>query len=540
MLFSNPSNNELYYHHPRDVYSDSGTLIDPRSNETSGQAEIISTGGPPINTQGHPPMWDMHDTGVPSRNHVLQVRSDPETPLHVHQRTKPTAAWPAMLKVPAVGKPRAQFMLHTPCHEYLLPKGTLINATVADIVVLLPQWFRNPGIAFRFLNNGITAATHFAILKEHRYLNCDTPEEAERARDHLSDTYRKVMRMFNPSWKKVKHQAPEGWDPTNLSIHDFVPEAAKQAEYMAPPSIPFKDLAIGLKKLPQGLDAGDLTRALNYALLNVKTGQYGHETELMFPDDIHFILEHIGAVEVTQSHIDRVLIARYAHLVRKADATRRKRVAGERLQQEQEAGEKAHQPMSLAQLHLLSYSQPALGQQIPHELPYGNMSMPPHMLQQLTPYVPDVAHQWIGRGNTRPQNISAFQPTQAEQPEYIIPNAAHIAYQSPHPDFPPAYSHPFQPTRSSSQEAAVAVASSLLSRGTQQATADFPTIPDICKWEGGGGEEQQMDALMAANQTPDLSSLLTLGVEAALHEPAGQGSISADEVAVEDVEDDEG
>ena len=45
-----------------------------------------------------------------------------------------------------------------------------------------------------------------------------------------------------------------------------------------------------------------------------------------------------------------------------------------------------------------------------------------------------------------------------------------------------------------------------------------------------------MDALVAANQTPDFSSSLALEVEAALCEPVGQGSVGVDGVAAEDVE----
>lgn len=184
---------------------------------------------------------------------------------HAQYKTNPTA----VPKPPGSGK-RPQFLQHIPSNEYVFPQGGLINATIVDIIVILPQWFRNPGILFRLLNNGITSGVHFAILDEHRHLNLHNPDDVERARDHLSDTYRRVMRKVDPAWTKAKHQVPEDWDEFAMSIHNFVSEAAEKVGYVARAPIPFRDLAIGLKKLPQGSDAGDLTRALEYAMQHQK------------------------------------------------------------------------------------------------------------------------------------------------------------------------------------------------------------------------------------------------------------------------------
>jgi hypothetical protein len=55
--------------------------------------------------------------------------------------------------------------------------------------------------------------------------------------------------------------------------------------------------------MPQGSDAGDLTRALEFALVQTQT--------LMYPDDIHKILGAIGRTQVTLQHTDRRVVRRY-------------------------------------------------------------------------------------------------------------------------------------------------------------------------------------------------------------------------------------
>ena len=218
---------------------------------------------------------------IPDATHHLPI-SRP----HRHHRSKGDDL--ATPRSSLRGRPRAQFLLDIPAYEYKLPKEMPINATIVDLIAVVPQWFRNPGITWRFMNNGINAAVHFAILEQHRHLGLTNVEEAERARDHISDTYRKTMRKMEnfSGWTKAGHNIPDNWNKLNISVSGYLPESAKKIGYVTPASIPFIVLAVGLKKLPQGYDAGDLSRALQFAMQNQKLGEHGRPTEFMFPDDI--------------------------------------------------------------------------------------------------------------------------------------------------------------------------------------------------------------------------------------------------------------
>ncbi|EMD93777.1 hypothetical protein COCC4DRAFT_91993, partial [Bipolaris maydis ATCC 48331] len=267
---------------------------------------------------------------------------------HSHDTAVSTATHTKTHNVTPTGKPRAHFMLDMAHHEYIFPTGGTINATMVEILVLLPQWFRNPQILMRFLNNGLTSNIHMTILEEYRQLELNTSDEIERARDYIADSYRKAMRKIMPAWLRRNHKAPEDWDATVMSIENIIPEAAKKGGYVAPASIPFKDLAVGLKKLPQGYDAGDLTRALDFAMKNDKPGKDGSTTELMFPDDIHTILDHIGRTEITLTHLDTYVVPRYATVIRATEQARRKKIADCRMQRQARV-ESIQKPMDSTQ-----------------------------------------------------------------------------------------------------------------------------------------------------------------------------------------------
>jgi hypothetical protein len=445
----------------------------------------------------------------------------PETVVAPHRHHGSKGRSPAAPKAAPNRSPRAQFLHDLPSHEYLLPNHGAINATLVDLIVILPQWFRNPGVSWRFLNNGINAAVHFAILEEHRHLSLTSTEEAERARDHISDTYRKTMRKTSPGWTKAKHQPPTDWPKWAVSITNFFPEAAKKAGYVNPPSIPFKNLAIGLKKLPRDYDAGDLTRALDFALRYQKLDERGQPTDFMFPDDIHLILRYMGLTEITEGHLDEAVIQRYTEVLRISDGERRKQLTEE--QRQQQAAEVAAAtfvhpfcPDGLAPLGAFPNDLLAQQQMQPAaDFSYSNHgydNMPPIGMGVLMPDAVQYPQATEGSYQNLPQALSH---TQCEPQRYSGMDAAEYGHM-----------HPYQPlsARSNSQEAAAAVAAELLSRGAEQAHAALPDIPDICKSESNEQDSDifpeawlyldpqqaagEMDALIAANQTCDFGDAL--------------------------------
>jgi hypothetical protein len=220
--------------------------------------------------------------------------------------------------------PRAGFFYKMGQYDYIMPDGPALNFTIADILVILPHWYKNLQICQRFQNNGLNSSVHMAILQEHRDIALEGTE-ISRAKDAISDQYRKTMRMVEPKWRKTTHKAPGNWDPNALAVNQFVPHSAREEDHIALASISFSSMIHGISKLPQGSDAGDLTRALSFALLYQKPGRNGEAEEYLFPDDLHDILEHVGYTIITDSHTDRAIIGRNEKFINETMNLQRKR-----------------------------------------------------------------------------------------------------------------------------------------------------------------------------------------------------------------------
>ncbi|KAF1926923.1 uncharacterized protein M421DRAFT_66351 [Didymella exigua CBS 183.55] len=249
----------------------------------------------------------------PDPRSTIGLAGYPSTGAFSHLPIRTTITGDAIVPHPNANK---IFLRNLPGHCYTLPKVSL-NFTLVEIVVLLPNWFKNKAIAMRFISNHLTANVHFAIFEEHRECNFKDDHEREKAKKTITDEYRKTMRSYprNMGWTKAKHTAPLGWNPTLIAMDGFVPEDAHIEEYRRPPSIPLRDLMIGVKKLPEDTKAGDLTRCVQFAL--------GRTEDFMFPDDLSQILEHIGRTQITLAHTDRPIVRAYVdHMRKESDAKR--------------------------------------------------------------------------------------------------------------------------------------------------------------------------------------------------------------------------
>jgi hypothetical protein len=249
------------------------------------------------------------------------------TPSPGQNSRRPPVLTTSQAAKPKTGRafPKKVYLNGFPNYPYVMPSGPALNFTMPDILVILPNWFSNQQIIDRFINNGLTPIIHVAIMQEHRTMDDMSVVDIERLREGCSDDYRRVMRTMDPGWKRVNHRAPLNWNNQNIAVNHFLPDVARNPGYTAPPPIPFKHMMIGIKKLPQGPDAGDLTRALEFALHNQKTDEKGAMVDFMFPDDIHAILNHIGRTILTNDHLDVPTRIRYDRKVKDAAAGVRKR-----------------------------------------------------------------------------------------------------------------------------------------------------------------------------------------------------------------------
>ncbi|KAH5573078.1 hypothetical protein HBI24_201080 [Parastagonospora nodorum] len=218
---------------------------------------------------------------------------------------------------PSLSEP---YLQSKPDHIYNMPGGTLLQFTLVEVIALLVNWFKvYPDLAERFLNNGLSSATHIVILEEHRNVVM-TEKDRNRTKDLISDANRRSMRKISEGWTKAKHKKPEGWNGNTLSVNHLTHEKGVKAR-----PVLMKVLMNDIKHLPQGDDAGDLTRALEYAMSNQKRGPNGEPLEWLFPDDLHTILGHIGYTTITQNHLDGAAVARYDKICKQKEQLDRKR-----------------------------------------------------------------------------------------------------------------------------------------------------------------------------------------------------------------------
>ncbi|KAH8702703.1 hypothetical protein GQ44DRAFT_732794 [Phaeosphaeriaceae sp. PMI808] len=258
-----------------------------------------------------------NQSGMAQREPLPTVSNN--NPLAHDGKSRVVSIAPTFGFTPTKPIPRAAFLLEIPEYAYIMPQGPPLNFTMTEIVVILPNWFRHRQMANRFQNNGITSSIQFKMLQRYRGL-AQTNLECARSKDGISDSYRKVMRYKDKNWTKSGHEAPKGWDENNLAVNDWFPDS-----YPTQEPCRFKDLMQGLVELPQQEDAGDLTRALQFAIKNNKLGPNGEVLDYMFPDDIHIILGKIQYTSITVGQTDIAIIKRYDQAIKCDFAVERKR-----------------------------------------------------------------------------------------------------------------------------------------------------------------------------------------------------------------------
>ncbi|KAF2122158.1 hypothetical protein BDV96DRAFT_640221 [Lophiotrema nucula] len=206
-----------------------------------------------------------------------------------------------------------------PSYNLPFPNG---NITAVEILTFLPTWIKSWDVIERFCSNGGTAAIMAYIINEHRVQGHGAMYA--NAIYHMmkgSMAYKKGDE--NKSWTFRKHKVPEDWDDEVIDVsrfripretHAYPPNNWKKNEEAKPVS--FMSLADGVKKLPTGDDALDLTLCVEWHLQNP-------EEEAWFPNDYQKLVEMLGGPkEVQLDNWDRTIFHRYkrrhaAHMKRR-------------------------------------------------------------------------------------------------------------------------------------------------------------------------------------------------------------------------------
>ncbi|KAJ4364544.1 hypothetical protein N0V83_009140 [Neocucurbitaria cava] len=194
------------------------------------------------------------------------------------------------------------------------PRG---NITLAELTAFLPQSIKSWDVIDRALFNGAMSVTFAGMINHFRvmpngpignnsiYRMMKGPMDKRALQD---DTYDR--------WSVSAHQKlemPDGFDPSSVSVAGFrTPinynkrEAAAAAQEPAP-TILFRDLIKGVKVMPSGHDALDLTRCVQYSIDHPEQDWY-------YPQDFEQLVSQLppsGPADVQHEHYDASAIARY-------------------------------------------------------------------------------------------------------------------------------------------------------------------------------------------------------------------------------------
>lgn len=201
----------------------------------------------------------------------------------------------------------------SPSWNISFPDG---NLTAAEIIAYLPHWLKSVDVINRFVTNGARPIIIAAMVNEFRHQPRGESFQPNSVGIMMSYAMR---RAGYADWTFGTHElwAHESeLAEHNLSVKDFrtprvthpkhIHKASrKKTKYnVEPEPVEFKDLALHVKKHPQGADALDLTRCVQYALSH-------QDEDWLFPDDFQHLLAHLGPAAITHSHQDRQVFARH-------------------------------------------------------------------------------------------------------------------------------------------------------------------------------------------------------------------------------------
>ncbi|KAG9195386.1 hypothetical protein G6011_00507 [Alternaria panax] len=204
-----------------------------------------------------------------------------------------------------------------------LPHG---NLTLVEMTTLVPHAIKSYDIMDRFLYNGALSGTFATLINQYRHMPYGHIENNSIYRmmkgpmDHRAKddpTYKK--------WTVAKHatiKKPGNFDPTSVSVAgfrtplNFNSRQSAAAITQPPPSILFRDMANGVKTMPSGYDALDLTRCVEYCLKH-------NDESWTYPRDFEKLVAQLGgAATVYYNHQDEAAILRHTSGKKRMNAKR--------------------------------------------------------------------------------------------------------------------------------------------------------------------------------------------------------------------------
>jgi hypothetical protein len=185
-----------------------------------------------------------------------------------------------------------------------LPFPSHASLTAYELIAFLPNSIRCSDVVYRFASNGASRHVLWVMINTGRdFLKAWT---ADQCGSTMSKTMSKAGYV---GWTLTKHNdwhanRTSEWDETALTTNNFqtTDDERVQCEFNA---VPFKDLAKGVRNRPEGSDALDLTRMVEYAV------KFPEEM-WMYPRDYEKMLGMLGgSAFIKREHCDRASFTRW-------------------------------------------------------------------------------------------------------------------------------------------------------------------------------------------------------------------------------------
>lgn len=200
---------------------------------------------------------------------------------------------------PELGRRRKDiFVAFAPAHN--LPFPAQARLTAYELLAFLPNTIQCADVVDRFASNGATRSAICAIINAARDL------EKEWNANRCGAVLTKTMNDAGwTGWTLTQHTKYTGarhlWNETDLCVDNFRTREEILGRARSEENIPFESLAIGVRRLPQGAEALDLTRMVRYCIQHPGSGW-------MYPRDYARLLLHVGGpAPIQRTHLDRVL-----------------------------------------------------------------------------------------------------------------------------------------------------------------------------------------------------------------------------------------
>ncbi|KAF1828292.1 hypothetical protein BDW02DRAFT_512669 [Decorospora gaudefroyi] len=180
------------------------------------------------------------------------------------------------------------------------------NITAVELLTFLPNTVHCANVVYRLMTNGGSPHAVWTIINTQRDLSVEWSQSTSR-----TTLYKAMRKAGYKDWvlrihDKFHEERKDTWDEADMDVAGFLTPGQIGKRQMPAADVPFKSLAVDVRRMPQGDDALDLTRMVQYCVENPSE-------PWMYPQDYDALLGVLGgATVIRMEHIDREAFKRWA------------------------------------------------------------------------------------------------------------------------------------------------------------------------------------------------------------------------------------